>query len=156
MKILSRVIGGSALLLLGYVLGSTGVLAPSAGWAQQERPELLPETVEKIKSAYNALSLAGSTLQQEKAYVPAMKGVNAFAILAGGLDAKQDLESGRGVDPETFAALYAGLASDDIKKDIDRDEQNRVTYKGKVVQMYPIARLKQLFEARAKLTGEAG
>jgi hypothetical protein len=153
MRLVSRGAVGLGLLLAGYVLGSTGVLSPT--WAQQP-PELLPETVEKVKAAYNALSLAGSTLQQEKAYVPAMKGVNAFAILAGGLDAKQDLESGRGVDPETFAALYAGLASDDIKKDIDRDEQNRVTYKGKVVQMYPIVRLKQLFEARAKLTGEAG
>ena len=35
-----------------------------------------------------------------------------------------------------------------------RDSQGRVTYKGKVVQMYPIRRLSQLFKERLKYSGE--
>ena len=58
------------------------------------------------------------------------------------------------MDPETFAALYAGLATVEIQEHIAKDSQGRVTYKGKVVQMYPIRRLTQLFKERLKYSGE--
>ena len=65
------------------------------------------------------------------------------------------LVAGFGVrTPETFAALYAGLAATEVQEHIDKDSQGRVTYKGKVVQMYPIRRLTQLFKERLKYSGE--
>ncbi len=94
-------------------------------------------------------------LEQEQRYAPVMKGVNAFAVLSGGADAKQDLETGRGVDPETFAALYAEQATDEIAAHVSKDEQGRLTYKGKIVRMYSISRLKQMFAKRATLSNAA-
>jgi hypothetical protein len=88
--------------------------------------------------------------------------------MVGGLNAKEDLESGRGVDPETFAALYA--AAYDLKKlnlkdesladwvDIgllDYDAEGRLTYQNKVVRIYPVSRLKKLNTQRRVLIGEA-
>ena len=40
-----------------------------------------------------------------------------------------------------------GLADDDIET--ERDENGRLTYKGRVIRMYPISRIKQLFTAAA-------
>ncbi|MFP6701097.1 MAG: hypothetical protein VB861_05085, partial [Planctomycetaceae bacterium] len=93
-------------------------------------------------------------LKREGRYETATRGLNLFAVSVGGLDVKGDLEKGRGVDPETFAALYAGLETKEIEDHIDRDSQGRVTYKGKVVQMYPVRRLTQLFNERLKYSGE--
>jgi hypothetical protein len=77
--------------------------------------------------------------------------VNAFLVLCGGGDARADLESGIGVDPETFAALYAGQAIPDIADLLDRDEENRLTYNGQVVRMYSKARLQRLYAERTKI-----
>ena len=57
--------------------------------------------------------------------------INAFLVLSGGGNALDDLESGHGVDPETFAALYAGLAIPEIGDHLAKDDQSRLTYKGK-------------------------
>lgn len=142
------------LVAFGYVLGSSGVVTPTALRAQNEAEGPSEETRGKIRGAHDALSAAMTALEAEKLYVPAMKGTNAFAVLSGGADAKQDLETGRGVDPETFAALYADQATDEITAHLSKDEQGRLTYKGKVVRMYPISRLKKMFAERAKLSGE--
>ncbi len=147
------------LLALGYGLGSSGVLAPTALRAQKDQKEedegLRKETQEKIKDAHAALVRAMAALQEDQLYTPVMKGVNAFAVLSGGANVKQDLETGRGVDPETFAALYADQATDEIGEHLKKDDQGRMTYKNKVVRMYPISRLKKMFAERAKLVGEA-
>ena len=74
---------------------------------------------------------------------------NSFLVSTGGGDAVADLESGRGVDPETFAALYADLATDEIAQHLAKDGEGRLTYKGKLVRIYPIARLKELFTKRS-------
>jgi hypothetical protein len=100
------------------------------------------------------MKTAAASLKREGRYQSATRGLNLFAVSVGGLDVKSDLEKGRGVDPETFGALYAGLATTEIQEHIDRDSQGRVTYKGKVVQMYPIRRLTQLFKERLKYSGE--
>lgn len=153
---------GCALVLfaIGYAFGAGAAFRPQVLNAQTEPaeqlgPQLERETIDKIKAAYSAMSLALNSLQQEQAYEPAMKGLNAFMVLSGGGDARADLEAGRGVDPETFAALYAGLAVDDLKPDLGTDEDGRMTYKGKVIRMYPISRLKQMFGDRARLTGQS-
>lgn len=78
-----------------------------------------------------------------------------MAVLAGGINAVDDLESGRGVDPETFAALYADEATEDVKLHLGKDEDGRLTYKNKVVRIYPISRLKKMQAQRLIITGEA-
>jgi len=84
----------------------------------------------------------------------ATEGVNAFAVTTGGVDAMDDLEKGRGVDPETFAALYAGQANKEVADSLDHDDQGRLTYKNKVIRMYPVSRLKELFQERLRYAGQ--
>src|SRR5262249_15479923 len=108
----------------GYVMGtigfpgSTRLLAQgahtdkAAGTAESGGPS--EETAAKIKAADDALKIAMEALKQEELYVPATDGINVLAVTAGGVNAMRDLASGGGVDPETFAALYAGKATIDI------------------------------------------
>lgn len=157
MRILVR--GGLALGLIavGYVLGSSGFLKSPAAQAQVQPAgsDLSKDTQEKIKAAYEALLAARDALMNEGKYktVTDPSIINTFGILSGGVDAERDLETGRGVDPETFAALYADLAAGDIRADIEKNAQGQLTYKNKVIRMYPISRLKQEFERRSQLAG---
>lgn len=139
------------LLFSGYVLGASGILGPAALRAQQQPAEVDDETLSSLGSAYNALNEAMVELQRRDRYRPAIQGINSFAISVGGLDVRNDLESGASVDPETFAGLYADRAIDDVAQHLDRDEEGRLTYKGNVIRMYPISRLKQLFAQRDTL-----
>jgi hypothetical protein len=143
-----------SLLAIGYLLGASGVLRPLTARAQEEADLPTKETIDKIKAAHEALNSAMLALETEKRYQAATKGVNAFAVSVGGVDALADLETRRGVDPETFAGLYAGLAVDEVKSELGHDEQGRLTYKNEVVRLYPISRLKKLFADRAKILGE--
>jgi hypothetical protein len=152
MRIMKRGVLAVSLVMLGYVLGVHGVFAPAASLAQEASAGVSKETMEKVKGATDGLSTAMAALQQEKAYVPAILGVNAFATTVGGVDAMNDLETGRGVDPETFAGLYAGQAVAEVAEHLGKDEEGRVTYKNKVVRMYSISRLKELFAKRAQQT----
>ena len=77
--------------------------------------------------------------------------MNYFATSIGGIDAEKDLEEGRGVDPETFAALYAGLAVPKIAENMDSDELGRLRYKKVIIRLYSQDRLKQLFHQRDQL-----
>jgi hypothetical protein len=77
---------------------------------------------------------------------------NYFGISVGGVNAEQDLEEGRGVDPETFAALYADLATPKIAEHLDYDEQGRLRYKKTVIRLYSRERLRALFNERDELT----
>lgn len=157
MRILVRGGIGLALIAVGYVLGTSGILHSPKAQAQVQPGDanLGKDTKEKIKAAYEALLAAKEALENEGKYKtvtdPAV--VNTFAILSGGVDAQRDLETGRGVDPETFAALYADLAAGDIRADIEKNGQGQLTYKNKVIRMYPISRLKQEFNRRDQLAG---
>ena len=144
------------LLALGYVAGQSGLLAPRGLSAQNAAAPQGPseDSVGKITSGFDAIKTAAASLKREGRYTQATSGMNMFAVSVGGLDVKGDLEKGRGVDPDTFASLYAGLATVEIQEHIAKDSQGRVTYKGKVVQMYPIRRLTQLFKERLKYSGE--
>lgn len=146
---------GGGLLALGYFLGTLDVLTPQQAGAQAEPAPspLSDDSKTKIKDAHAALAAAMTALQTDQLYNPATKGVNAFAVTAGGVDAIADLESGRGVDPETFAGLYAGDAVDEVAQHLGRDEEGRLTYKNRVVRMYPISRLKRMLAERARLSG---
>ncbi len=155
---------GLALVAVGYVLGISGVFQSPRVEAQQAPPQaadapevtgLNKDTQEKIKLAYDALVAAKEALANDGRYTPATEPdvLNVFGILTGGVDAVADLEAGRGVDPETFAALYSDLAAASLRQDIERDSEGRLTYKSKVIRMYPIAQLKQRFALRRQLAG---
>ena len=154
MQTLIRGFVGLSLLATGYLLGTAGSLAPVTAQAQPNDTGLTDETVDKIKAAYEALTSAMAALEAEGKYTSATTGVNSFGITVGGVDAIADLKSGRGVDPETFAALYAGKAIEEIKDDLSKDAEGRLTYKNKLVRIYPISTLKRLLEKRAALVGE--
>ena len=138
------------LLLGGYVVGSLQLGRPSVLRAEQQA-EPLPNAVrDRLREADRSLSETMQVLQDEKRYVPAIQGLNSLATSAGGVDAIADLESGQGVDPETFAGLYAGQAVAEVAEHLGRDPEGRVTYKNRVVRIYSAMRLRQLFAARAE------
>jgi hypothetical protein len=116
---------------------------------------LTEESKTKIKAAADALKAAMESLQAEGRFgEPAVKGINAFAVLTGGNSSLNDLQSGGGVDPETFAALYAGLATDKVVVELGRDAEGKLTYKGRVVRMYPVSVIRAAYARRSEVTGE--
>ncbi len=141
---------GAAMLAAGYLLGATG--AWESGHLTAQDAGVTSTVKDRIAAANDALQQAAEALKSEGQYVAATEGVNAFLVLSGGGDAQQDLESGTGVDPETFAALYAEQALPEIQAKLERDADNRLTYNGKVVQMYSKSRLQRLYAERLKLT----
>ena len=128
-------------------IGSTEIQAQGVGGAASD------DVTREVTAAYTALQNAKSALAQEDRYTSATVPLNVSAIMSGGVDAIGDLESGRGVDPETFAALYAEQATDEIAAELEKDELGRLTYKGKVVRMYSVSRLKQMFQERLRFAG---
>lgn len=148
----------SHLGLLGLVLG-LGFLWGQASnigglQAQEESAGPSDESQRKIQAAYDALKIALEGLKAESLYTPATKGVNVYAVLSGGVNAIEDLESGRGVDPETFAALYSDLANDEVLPHLGHDSDGRLTYKNKLIRIYPVSRLKRIHAQRQLMTGE--
>ncbi len=141
---------GAFMLTLGYLLGVSG-----AGFQQLTAQEgdagVSEDAANKIRAAYRALGEAKEALIAEGRYETITDGTNAFMILAGGGSAKDDLESGRGVDPETFAALYAGKALPEVAELLDSDDSGRITYNKEVVRLYSKARLEKIFADRIKI-----
>lgn len=140
-----------SLLTIGYVLGASSAFSPKSLRAQaaaEGGPSA--DSLKKLQEALAAVKAAAETLEQESLYVPATSHLNVFAVTAGGINAVQDLEDGRGVDPETFASLYAGDAKPEIKEHLDFDEQGRLTYKGKVVRIFSKQRMKKVFQDRIR------
>ena len=160
-----RMLLGTGLLMTGYLLGSLSPFA--AVRAQDADAGPSDDSVKKIVAANDALKSAVDQLKLESRYEVATKGIKSFAVMVGGLNVKEDMESGHGVDPETFAALYA--AAYDLKKlnikdesladwiDVNQlgyDAEGRLTYQNKVVRIYPVSRLKKLNAQRRVLIGE--
>src|SRR5580704_19317802 len=140
------------LLSVGYVLGALQFAAPSPLRADPSTDAIQGTVRDKLRDADRMLSEAMQVLQDDKRYVPAIVGLNAFATSVGGVDAMADLESGQGVDPETFAGLYAGQALPEVAEHLAHDAQGRVTYKSRVVRLYSPTRLRQLFAARVEFS----
>lgn len=147
-----RLIFGAGLLATGYVLGATDALDLKRIDAQeQSETGVSTETGKKIKAATIALRDAADALRSEGRYESITNDVNSFLVLAGGGNAREDLMSGSGVDPETFAALYAGGAIAEIQEQLAFDEENRLTFNDQVVRMYSKARLQRMIADRTKL-----
>src|SRR5580700_94704 len=143
------------LLSVGYVLGALQFAAPSPLRADPSTDAIQGTVRDKLRDADRMLSEAMQVLQDDKRYVPAIVGLNAFATSVGGVDAMADLESGQGVDPETFAGLYAGQATPEVAEHLAHDSQGRVTYKSRTVRLYNPTRLKQLFATRVEFAPAA-
>ncbi|HUG92334.1 MAG TPA: hypothetical protein VML55_15960 [Planctomycetaceae bacterium] len=154
MQTIIRAAAALGLMILGYVLGVSGLFAPSPAAAQiQPADQYADATREKVKAVYESVASAMATLEQEGLYRPAIQGVNAFAVSTGGVDVLHDLETSQSVDPETFVGLYAGLAVDDVAQHLSYDEDGRVLYKNRPVRLYPISRIHQLIARRRQLAG---
>ena len=138
------------LVFAGYVLGALQFSTPLPLRADPTTDPIDGPVRDKLRDADRVLSEAMQALQDDKRYVPVIQGLNAFATSVGGVDAMADLESGQGVDPETFAGLYAGQAMAEVAEHLAHDAQGRVTYKNRIVRLYNPTRLKQLFAARAE------
>jgi hypothetical protein len=141
---------GGAMLALGYLLGATG--AWDSGKLTAQEAGVTNTVKDRIVAANTALQQAADALKSETQYEAVTEGVNAFLVLSGGGNALTDLQSGTGVDPETFAALYAGQALPEIQENLAFDDENRLTYNGTVVQLYSKSRLQRLYAERLKLT----
>ena len=148
MKITLRVLAVLCLVGGGYFLGTQNAFQPTAVNAQGFGAPAgaggdMDEIEIAITEANDAIKKAADLLEQDGRYVPASKTPNVTAILSGG------------VDPETFAALYADDSTDEISAHLDRDELGRLTYKGKVIRMYSVSRLKKLYKMRTQYAGGA-
>ncbi|SFJ19540.1 hypothetical protein [Planctomicrobium piriforme] len=129
----------------GYLMGA-GQLSLPAVTAQ----DAADPTAMKIHNVHRSLLDAKDALETDGKYTAITDGLNAFLILSGGGNAKEDLESGRGVDPDTFAALYAGRATPEIAPLLGVNEQGQITYNNEVIRMYSKSRLQKAFADRLK------
>lgn len=145
-----RALGILALIGFGYVLGASRPFATPGARAQQLLEMPSPDTIGKIKVANDAIISAAADLQTENRHRTATSTTNPFGVMVGGIDAVEDLRTGRGVDPYTFAALHAGLATDEVALDIAFVD-GKLTYKDRVVTMYSIDRLKKLFAKHQRI-----
>lgn len=124
-----------------------------------KQPEVAPaplskDMLDKMELLFGALREAQGAMEIEKMYVPAVKGLNPYAVSVGGVNAVADLERGLGVDPITFVGLYAGQAIESVEAKLGKDEFGRLTYNNRLVRLYPISRLKALDAERVKLSIE--
>jgi hypothetical protein len=152
MRLTPRTVVCFCLLCVGYVLGALHLGAPTPLRAEPSTDAVSGAIRDKLRDADRIMGEAMQMLQDDRRYVPAIQGLNAFATSVGGVDAVADLESGQGVDPETFAGLYAGQALPEIAEHLAHDAQGRVTFKNRVVRLYNPARMKQLFAARVEFS----
>ena len=155
MRLSMRLVSAGCLLGLGYLMGSTQVFRTALAQPAETMPS--DDSLKKIGEAHEALKRAVDQLRQDSRYESVTKGVNGYSVLVGGLNAKDDLESGHGVDPETFAALHVAvyeLKKNNVKDDsladwvdtnlLGYDNDGHLTYRNKVVRIYPISRLRKL------------
>ena len=153
----------AGLVLAGAVLGACAVAPFTSAPAQVSSPtnvavepvEISQANAEKVKQATDALATAQTALEQDRLYIPAIRGLNSYATLSGGVDAVTDLENGRGVDPVTFAGLHIGLATDEVLPHLAYDPNGRLTYRGKLVRMYPPERMRRMNSRQASILAVA-
>jgi len=160
------VLSGVVLFVAGFICGHLDSAMPSTLKAQKDDAELLSDQgLTAYQKARKAVVDLNDMFVAIGRTTTATSDVNYFSVSVGGIDVQRDLEEGRGVDPETFAALYAfedqiangvkervfkqfGL---DVSQHLDSDELGRIRYKKKVVQLYSTKRLNELFNRRDEL-----
>ena len=140
----------TGVLTLGYIAGVSG-LGTTPATAQEAAAATKPNI--KVGAALSALSEAADGLKADGNYETITQGVNSFLVLSGGGNAKADLESGQGVDPETYGALYAGLVIPELAEQITKDDSGRLVFNGQIIHMYSKSKLQRVFANRLKLAG---
>jgi len=153
----TQILIGLAVFGLGYVAGTADLSLPAQAQPPgvgDAGPIVSEEVASKIEELRITMRQTIDALEGEGRYESITLGMNSFLVLSGGGNAREDLESGRGVDPETFAALHAGFASPEIGDHLSYDEQGRLTYQDKLVRMYSVSRLRESFDRRLKIAGE--
>jgi hypothetical protein len=143
---------GLAMWSCGYFIGSGDLPRVPALTAQEDAAGLSQETSIKIQAAHEALKSAMEALQQDGKYEGLSETPNAYLVLSGGGNAKDDLNSGQGVDPETFAALYARQVNQDILDGLTVDDQGRLLHNDQLIRLYSKSRLERTFAERVKLS----
>lgn len=152
MKFRSHFLVTLSLMVLSYVAGTQQWLAPVAMLAQEGG--VSKDAKSKIQEANAKLDAAKAQLEADGSYKSIMLATNVSAVMAGGVDSQKDLEDGRGVDPETFGALYAGEVTVDIKEKLSFDEEGRLLYNNKIVRLWPKSRLKKMYADRRSAINE--
>lgn len=148
------------LLALSLAMWTVGYWCGQGAWpvassqltAQDGAAGLSDETSGKIKAAHESLKAAMDALQQDGKYEGISDTPNAYLILAGGGNAMEDLQSGQGVDPESFAALYSKAVKPEILDSLTTDDQGRVLYNDQLVRLYSRTRLEKMAAERTKLS----
>lgn len=134
---------------MGYLAGSSSQSQPrTVRAAAQDSERLSDESLIAFKAAELQFNEFGDLLVSDERHRPVTDDQNYFAVSVGGIDAIRDLEEGRGVDPETFAALYAERSLPEIAEHIEIGKDGRLRYKGEVVRMYSRTKLKHVFQQR--------
>jgi hypothetical protein len=153
MRRFTAVSGSFVVFLAGYAIGTFSGQAPQRIQATQDdgNPQYSKDVLDAYRKSYKAVRELNNLYVAGGQSTAAYGGMNYFAASVGGVNAERDLEEGRGVDPETFAALYAGLAVPKIAANLDFDEVGRLRYKKVIVRLYSQDRLKQLFHQRDQL-----
>lgn len=156
-------------LKFGLLSAAGGLSLRSARADEQLPPELSRESLLAYSRLERAILDLDGFLRAIGFQTNAFLGVNYFGVSVGGIDAIRDLEEGRGVDPETFAALYAGFAVPSIAQhlNLERDmtgggraslrissQDGRLRYKGAAIRLYSRQKLAELFNRRASLRAE--
>ncbi|MCA9063088.1 MAG: hypothetical protein KDA96_08515 [Planctomycetaceae bacterium] len=155
----SAILAGGLLFGAGYFTGNHVLVAPNTLGAAQPPSvisEISDESLEAFTSFFKQTVELNESLIAENRMAAANDSRNYFALSVGGVNALTDLEEGRGVDPETFAAIYARRAIPSLAQDLDYSHPDgRVRYKGTVIRMYSRDRLEQLFRQRDLLEQRA-
>ena len=168
MRRAAAVVSGLILFAAGFACGHLDSALPSLLNAQQDEPALLTsDALTVYAKTRKAVTDLNDMFIAAGRSTSATSDVNYFSVSVGGIDVQRDLEEGRGVDPETFAALYAFEDQElsatgkkerifkrfgvDVSQNLDSDEHGRIRYKKKVVQLYSTERLNQLFARRDQL-----
>jgi hypothetical protein len=150
---LKTVVSGLILFAAGYATATLSGFAPSSIEATQDAAldQVSNDTLKAYKKVTKAIKELNNLYEASGQSKSVFEGVNYFAASVGGINAERDLEEGRGVDPETFAAIYAGAASREIKENLDADELGRLRYKKNVIRLYSQERLQMMFKLRDQL-----
>lgn len=165
MKRLFSVFVGSLTLLIS---STACMMTPSSANAADSVivfGDLSDQAISSYGRFYRAASDVEGFLKAIKFNRTAISTLNYFAVSVGGIDAIKDLEEGRGVDPETLAALYSGYALPEVARHLNLKFERggkiridapdgRLRYKGTVVRMYSPSKLRELYALRKSLSDE--
>lgn len=152
------VIAGMFIFGMGYIAGthsSVPVTHLQANQDAEQATQYSTEVIDAYSKANKGVRELTNLFVANGNSTSAFGGMNYFGASVGGIDAERDLEEGRGVDPETFAALYADQASAKVSQHLDFDAEGRLRYKKNVIRIYSRDRLKQLFDLREQLEARA-